>query len=35
MTTNPTLWDFLLGILGLDPETTPLDEAGVLSEPGG
>ena len=35
MTNNSTLWDLILGILGLEPETTPQDEAGILFVPGG
>lgn len=35
MPTDPTLWDLLLGIFGLEPEPPQEDEAGALFEPGG
>lgn len=35
MNTNSTLWDLLLGILGIGPEPPQEDEAGALFEPGG
>ena len=35
MTTNSTLWDLLLGILGIEPEPPQEAEAGTLALPGG
>lgn len=35
MNTDPTFWDFLFDLLGLDDSTTENVEAGAVWNPGG